>query len=1083
MRRILISIVTCFLYFFPASEIVAQGIYQIYGTTAIGGSFGQGVIFSMDSSGNNYFERHSIGLAVNGKNPLYGAPVYFNGKFYGACSSGGGTGLGMLYSYDPVTQTIEKKIDFNKLNGSSPQGGLTLYNGKLYGMTFAGGFRDSGIIFQWDPVTNVFEKKIEFSSVKGAAPAGSLLLLGSKFYGLTSKAGQNNKGTVFSWDPLSNQFNKLADFDGTNGAGPFGGLTYLNNKFYGLCYQGGSLNQGTLFEFDPSTNQISVKANLGSSTGYFPYGNLSAIGSKLYGMTTRGGTADFGTIFEYDVPSNSLVKKIDLAIATGGFAYGDLIYNGQSFYGFAGFGGANFFGVIFEWNPVTNVFTNKYSFTALDGKNPAGNPTILNGKLYGTTKDGGVNSIGGSFFEFDLASSTMSNVVGFNVNSPVRRFTGYLTPANGKFYSLANLESGAIVEWDPSAETFARLYEMKEESGYRPYSSLTFYNNKLYGTNQLGGSEFRGNIFEFDPVSGEYTNKVNMTDAGGSFPLGELVLLNGKFYGTAATGGTDGAGVLFEWDPATNIYTPRFSFPQINNQWPKGLQPEAGLVEYNGKLYGTTRYGGEGNDDKGVLFEWNPANNDVNVVYNFAGNNGEYPLTTPVLVNGVLYGVTSAGGTNDLGVLYQYDLGTNLFSKMIDFGGNNGSLPQGKLLYAHGKFYGMTQAGGNNGRGCVYEWDPATNVLSRKKDFVISGANAPDGNSLAYLPAPVAKGTAGICTAGNSITIDASNSNKWVAVTDSKGDAIAEINANGNILGLVNVSFYINKNEVREDENHRLYLDRNISISPAIQPTSPVSIRLYITRNEFETLKNAYNSLGQPSGIQSPSDLAVFTNSVPCATGVQTVANQLISVVAPWNNDYVVTASVNHFSSFYFSNKAYSIIPVQDLKFDGNWSSRNIILNWQSTGETALLKYDIERKLPAGNFEFLGSVNANNLARSFYTFTDSNVNVKAEEVVFYRLKIWDVDGKFNYSSILRFTKKNQYAVSVYPNPAYDKIYISIDGNLNLPSFIKLIDAQGRILKQLPITSRITEVSITGLSAGIFFLQFPDGHIEKALKLN
>ena len=77
------------LFSLPINKIQAQGIYQIYGSTAIGGSFEKGVIFSLDSAGNNYRERFSIGLSVNGKTPLYGAPVYFNGKFYGACSAGG----------------------------------------------------------------------------------------------------------------------------------------------------------------------------------------------------------------------------------------------------------------------------------------------------------------------------------------------------------------------------------------------------------------------------------------------------------------------------------------------------------------------------------------------------------------------------------------------------------------------------------------------------------------------------------------------------------------------------------------------------------------------------------------------------------------------------------------------------------------------------------------------------------------------------------------------------------------------------------------------------------------------------------
>ncbi len=58
------------------------------------------------------------------------------------------------------------------------------------------------------------------------------------------------------------------------------------------------------------------------------------------------------------------------------------------------------------------------------------------------------------------------------------------------------------------------------------------------------------------------------------------------------------------------------------------------------------------------------------------------------------------------------------------------------------------------------------------------------------LPALVAPGTPGSCLSVDPATIDAQNANEWVPFTDDEGKAVAEINANGNILGNVRVSFY-----------------------------------------------------------------------------------------------------------------------------------------------------------------------------------------------------------------------------------------------------------------------------------------------------
>ena len=49
-------------------------------------------------------------------------------------------------------------------------------NGKLYGMTQSGGVNDKGILFEWDPATNTFSKKFDFNgSGNGLNPLGSLM--------------------------------------------------------------------------------------------------------------------------------------------------------------------------------------------------------------------------------------------------------------------------------------------------------------------------------------------------------------------------------------------------------------------------------------------------------------------------------------------------------------------------------------------------------------------------------------------------------------------------------------------------------------------------------------------------------------------------------------------------------------------------------------------------------------------------------------------------------------------------------------------------------------------------------------------
>jgi uncharacterized repeat protein (TIGR03803 family) len=83
---------------------------------------------------------------------------------------------------------------------------LTLSNGKFYGLTYAGGINNAGVIFEWDPTTNTYTKKFDFNTTNGSKPQGSLILSNGKFYGLTSTGGNSNLGVMFEWDPVTNVY-------------------------------------------------------------------------------------------------------------------------------------------------------------------------------------------------------------------------------------------------------------------------------------------------------------------------------------------------------------------------------------------------------------------------------------------------------------------------------------------------------------------------------------------------------------------------------------------------------------------------------------------------------------------------------------------------------------------------------------------------------------------------------------------------------------------------------------------------------------------------------------------------------------
>lgn len=1066
--------------------IHAQGIYQFWGVTEYGGSNGIGTIFSTSATGDNFQQRHDFKISNPGAQPMYSELVEYNGKFYSMTNQGGFlSGSGVIFEWDPATNTYTKKVDFFN-DGTAPNGSLALYNGKFYGMTERGGNSSNpGVIFEWDPATNVYIKKFVLGAVLGKNPKGSLVSYNGKFYGMTELGGINGLGVIFEWDPVTNIYNKKIDFDGSNGSSPVGNLCLKSGKFYGMTKKGGINSKGVIFEWDPVTNTYTKKIDLVDINGSFPYGSLTENGGSFYGMTSSGGINGLGVIFEWDPVSNNYIKKYDFDGTNGSSPYGNLSLDNGRLYGMTNSGGLDNKGVMFEWDPGTNTFAIKKYFSDLDGNKPYGSLSLKNGKFYSMTYRGGSND-NGVIFELDPASNTFTKKIDFN-GSDGQHAGGNLIMNNGKVYGTTGsggiFGKGVIFEWDPAGNAYSKKIDFNFIDGGYPLAGMTSYNGRYYGMTPRSTTEM-GVIFEWDPVSNNYIKKYDFDGTNGSSPEGDLVLNNGKFYGLTLYGGSNDMGVIFEWDPASNVYTKKIDFSAGNGSYPFG-----NLSLHNGKFYGLTLYGGS--NDKGVIFEWDPATNVYTKKINFNGSNGSYPFGSLCLYNGKFYGLTNGlegqNGSTSKGVIFEWDPATNVCIKKYDFNGIDGQGPQGSLsLSNNGKLYGMTRYGGSNQAGVIFEWDPVANQYTKKFEFSYSTGMQPY-KDITLLPAPVAKGIPNNCVSFLPVTIDNSNNNTWVPVVDDKGDAVAEIKANGNNLGVVNASMYINNNSVREDVANKLYLDRNITLTPQfpLPPGSTADVRLYIKNSEYLALKNAVSSTGQPSGINSINDIGIYKNTDDCLPAIGHIANPVASTRNPWEADHVLSANISSFSTFYFANTTQGgPLPVTLLEFNGRLlNNRDAAINWKTTDEFNLHSFDLERSIDGRTYTPIANIYAvNQLGIHQYNYTDKNIVSLGVPVIYYRLKQKDLDGKFSYSDIVALNIKNGLIVLLYPNPVSNDVNLSININKTEELQVRLIDNAGRVVKQQPWNLSAGNNSLTidvkNLANGIYYLEMQSETIHE-----
>ncbi|MBP9097554.1 MAG: T9SS type A sorting domain-containing protein [Ferruginibacter sp.] len=1067
----------------------AQGVSKLFGL--VGGNVqtnqsSNGFLFSTDSSGNNFQLQYNFPVTTFGANPQNVEMASYNGKLYGTTSTGGVNNFGTIFEYDPVSNEYTKKFDFGptvSVTGGSPKGSLLLYNNKFYGLAADYGVSGGGVIFEWDPGANVYTKKYDLVGSGGSNPQNSLRLMNGKMYGTTASGGASNVGVVFEWDPATNVYTKLVDLNGA-GAGSYGwtfynNVTPYNNKLYCMTQQGGVNNYGTLLMVDPTlpygANTTIIKQFDGVSGGAANNNEMIIYNNKLYGCLNAAGVNSQGTLFELDPVGNIFTKLVDFNYSTtGGGPLGKLVLNGTKFLGLCTTGGTNGTGTVFEWDPsLPSTIVKKYDFPVNNYNNPInpgnGSFVLFNSKFYATTYNASFTNQG-TLFEYDYTANMVTKKLTFNAAENGRIPHGKPVLLNGKIYGtcyqgpqeIFGTPYGCLWEFDPSTSIYSRKFLFDNTNsaanGRAPFSSPIAYNGKLYGTTNNGGNADRGVLYSFDPVTNVYL-KYSLRDINGDFPIGEPTLYNNKLYGMTNANGTGNTGIIYSFDPATSTLV-----KLLDIQGSGSLTPSGGFTVYNNKLYGTTSGGGVNN--AGGIIVYDPVLNTATTPASFVGSAGVNAANAPTLFNNKFYLTTLSGGANGRGAILQFDPATNTLTNQYSFStatGGTGYDPKGALTVSGDKLYCITQESNNIVK--VVQFDPVANTVSTQSTFNVNNLNVPvTHNGLTVVPAFIANGIPGSCENYTTININASNNNQWVPILNATGDVVAEIKANGNNLGNVSASVYINNGTVREDGAKHLYLDRNISIATQ-NPVSGanVDIRLYIKTTEYLALINANNSIGVTSGINSINDVAIFKNDQTCNNMVTFNASNIATTTSVYEYGYVLSASINSFSSFYFAKSSLITLPLNLVSFKAAKDGNKVLLKWNTENEINMLRFDVEKSVDGINFYRIDEKAAIEGYRNSYQSTDPNV---VNGINFYRLKMFNKDGSYRYSHTVTVDYTAYEPFTIFPNPAHDIIKIQSGKNY---SEIQIFTITGVQVSRYKRTVS-DKYNITGLQQGVYLVK-------------
>lgn len=197
----------------------------------------------------------------------------------------------------------------------------------------------------------------------------------------------------------------------------------------------------------------------------------------------------------------------------------------------------------------------------------------------------------------------------------------------------------------------------------------------------------------------------------------------------------------------------------------------------------------------------------------------------------------------------------------------------------------------------------------------------------------------------------------------------------------------------------------------------------------------------------------------------------------PTNNgvgNMVTNNPLDDVGLFAFGNVDYTIdpLPVDLISFSGKKVENQTLLNWKTANELNFSHFEVQYSKNAFDFETFSIVQSQgNLSTGseYQQLHASPITGKN----YYRLKMVDHDGKFEYSKtvIISFnTLSIDLKLTLYPNPVGNNsntLYVTTNGN---ESVLSVLNLEGKLVLQKNIHNLNEQLDISNLADGLYVVQ-------------
>ncbi|MFT6018511.1 MAG: hypothetical protein ACI9CQ_001294 [Saprospiraceae bacterium] len=179
-------------------------------------------------------------------------------------------------------------------------------------------------------------------------------------------------------------------------------------------------------------------------------------------------------------------------------------------------------------------------------------------------------------------------------------------------------------------------------------------------------------------------------------------------------------------------------------------------------------------------------------------------------------------------------------------------------------------------------------------------------------------------------------------------------------------------------------------------------------------------------------------------------------------------------------------LPVELIKFEVKKDNGKASIEWKTASEQNSVQYEIERSTDGMNFEHIGTVKIHGDSETLkeYDFMDISPNSGSN---YYRLKIVDYDGSYEYSDVATMSFGADIVIMVAPNPVVDVMTINAgEVGQNVTATVEVFDQSGKQLYQQQVEfqngqyqTNASELNVT--TPGAYFIRVTGSNSSKVVK--